>query len=185
MKRLQSATALVLVGLGMLLAGCEAQDKDLVIYFSKEWGKQHGLFNEDGSPTKTALARGLAKDLSNWLKPDIKDENGEVDEAGNAAVDAGVVVKGVVDNDKLADGAVLAIKKNPPDKETALKDINSALKARPNDWYYLNRRSLIYATLGQETNAGRGYNAAEDSCGGNQHCLDAVRRDRKQLFGTK
>ena len=32
-----------------LRAACEPTDKDLLIFFAKEWGKEHGLYDDKGN----------------------------------------------------------------------------------------------------------------------------------------
>ena len=179
---MKTTRALIILGLVLLpvLAACEPKDKDLVLSFAKEWGKEHGLFDEKGSPTKMAIARGIAP---NWLKPDMKDENGNVDEAGNAAVDAGAVVKSMVDNDKIALEAMEAVRNR--NNYEALKKINFVVSARPKYWYYLNRRAVVYAAQGNDAKSSADFKAAEGLCNGSQRCLDAVHKDQGALLEGK
>ncbi|MDO8649629.1 MAG: hypothetical protein Q7R81_07695 [Candidatus Peregrinibacteria bacterium] len=185
MTRVRTSIGLSLLALSLLLTACEKKDKDLVVDFAKEWGKLHGLYDENGNLTGKAMARGAGQNLPNWLKPDVKGPDGETDPAGNAAVDAGAVVKDIMDNDKLVDQAQLDLAKKPPDQKAAMDKYTQAVKARPGDWYYRNRRALLHMEMGNETAAGKDFRAAEDACGESKLCLDAYESDRKAILSGR
>ncbi|MDO8648219.1 MAG: hypothetical protein Q7R81_00365 [Candidatus Peregrinibacteria bacterium] len=183
MTRARASIGVSLLVLSLLLTACEKKDKELVLDFAKEWGKLHGLYDENGNLTGKAMARGALVNSPNWMKPDVKGPDGEPDPAGNAAVDAGAVVKDIMDNDKLVEQAQLDLAKKPPDQKAAMDKYTQAVKARPGDWYYRNRRALLSMEMGNETAAGKDFRAAEDACGESKLCLNAYESDRKALLG--
>ncbi len=75
-----------------------------------------------------------------------------------------------------------AMKKNPPDTDTAKKKMDEAVDARPQDWYYRNRRAMLSVETGDQTAARKDLQAGIDACGGNQVCLNALHRDRLGFY---
>ncbi len=184
MRRFSARIALPLFLACVLLTACAPKDKDLLIYFAKEWGKQHGLYDDKGELTGRAMARGAGQNLPNWLKPDVYGPDGEKDPAGNAAVDAGTVAKEIADNDKLIDDAHKELSKNPPDTKKAEDDFNKAVKARPGDWYYRNNRAFYYLDKGDANAAAKDLTAGFEACGDSQVCLAALYRNRLNFYAS-
>ena len=163
---------LFLAALGMLalpLAACEKSDTDTVIDFMNDWMKNKGILDDKGNPTVKA---GLV--ATGW--------GSTGDDQVDAAVQAGYVVKGMADTDKLVADAGKDMGKN--DKDAALKKMNEAVAARPNDWYYLNRRAAVEQSMGNTTAANKDLQAAIAACDGNTYCLAHAKADAATL-GSK
>ncbi len=177
MQKSRLAILLLTFFLGALLltgSGCDQSDTGLVIDFLNEWAKSKGIMNEKGSPTPAAIGHVLFGASTG-------------DDEADAAIDAGTVVKSIRDADKLTNKANVALNKNPPDRTEALKDLDAAVKLRPNDWYVRNRRSVLLAEMGKaESDNGPDVASVDNACGldsnSNRDCRAKIYQDRLNLL---
>ena len=155
----------------LFLTACEQSDIDIVLGFLQDWSVEKGITDEEGNPTTKAIKRGLAGDWYSTGDPEV-----------DAAIDAGIVVKNVRNNDKLSNEAKNQLAKNPPDRNAALGNLDEAIKNRPDDWYYRTQRSVLRTEIGDPKGAENDYQASSQGCGNNQYCRKRLWETRIQLL---
>jgi len=124
----RSSLARLVVALAIaapLLAACNKDDIDFITALAKEWAAGKGLLDSSGNPDFLNIGLLLADPAS--------------DPEAAAALQAGLVVKGVEDADRLAQqGAV----------EGDVTKIDAAIRARPSDWSYQEQKAALLLAQG-------------------------------------
>ena len=108
-----------------LLTGCTQDDFAFVQSLAKEWAAGKGLLDSTGKPDYFNIALLLADPSS--------------DPEAAAALQAGMVVKGVEDADRLAQQGAA---------EGDLTKIDAAIRARPSDWSYQEQKAALLLAQG-------------------------------------
>ncbi|HLF36810.1 MAG TPA: hypothetical protein VI520_02630 [Anaerolineales bacterium] len=108
-----------------LLTACTQDDFAFVQSLAKEWAAGKGLLDSTGKPDYFNIALLLADPSS--------------DPEAAAALQAGMVVKGVEDADRLAQQGAA---------EGDLTKIDAAIRARPSDWSYQEQKAALLLAQG-------------------------------------
>ena len=108
-----------------LLTACTQDDFAFVQSLAKEWAAGKGLLDSTGKPDYFNIALLLADPSS--------------DPEAAAALQAGMVVKGVEDTDRLAQQGAA---------EGDLTKIDAAIRARPSDWSYQEQKAALLLAQG-------------------------------------
>lgn len=120
----------VLVFAAPLLSACTPEDIDFVKELAKEWAAEKGLLNSAGNPDYLNIGLLLADPSS--------------DPEAAAALQAGLVVKGVEDADRLAQQGAA---------EGDVTKIDAAIRARPSDWSYQEQKAGLLLAQGNSAAA--------------------------------
>lgn len=115
----------VLIFAAPLLTACTKEDIGFVTALAKEWAAEKGLLDSDGKPDYVNIALLIADPSS--------------DPQAAAALQAGLVVKGVEDADRLAQQGAA---------EGDLKKIDAAIHSRPSDWSYQEQKAALLLAQG-------------------------------------
>lgn len=135
----RSGWILGLVLAAPLLSACTEDDLAFVTELAKEWAAEHGLLNEAGNPDYLNIGLLLANPAS--------------DPQAAAALQAGMVVKGIEDADRLArEGA----------SEGKLDKIEAAIRARPGDWSYQEQKGALLLAQGETSQAAAAFEKSEE-----------------------
>lgn len=108
-----------------LLTACTADDFAFVQQMAKEWAAGKGLLDSAGNPDLFGIALLMANPSS--------------DPEAAAALQAGLVVRGVEDADRLAQQGAA---------EGDLTKIDAAIRARPSDWSYQEQKAALLLAQG-------------------------------------
>jgi len=133
-----------------LLTACTQDDFAFVQSLAKEWAAGKGLLDSTGKPDYFNIALLLADPSS--------------DPEAAAALQAGMVVKGVEDADRLAQQGAA---------EGDVTKIDAAIRARPSDWSYQEQKAALLLAQGD---AAAAQTANEKS--------ESLVRDRLQAGGN-
>ena len=121
-----------------LLTACTRDDFAFVQSLAKEWAAGKGLLDSAGKPDYFNIALLLADPSS--------------DPEAAAALQAGIVVKGVEDADRLAQQGAA---------EGDLTKIDAAIRARPSDWSYQEQKAAVLAAQGDPSGATAAFEKSE------------------------
>jgi len=121
-----------------LLTACTQDDFAFVQSLAKEWAAGKGLLDSAGKPDYFNIALLLADPSS--------------DPEAAAALQAGIVVKGVEDADRLAQQGAA---------EGDLTKIDAAIRARPSDWSYQEQKAAVLAAQGDPSGATAAFEKSE------------------------
>ena len=132
-----------------LLSACNADDLAFITALAKEWAAGKGLLDSAGNPDFINIGLLMA--------------NPSNDPQAAAALEAGLVVKGIEDADRLAKQGA---------EEGDVKKIDAAIKSRPSDWSYQEQKSALLLAQGSSAAA---QSATEKS--------ESLVRDRIQAGG--
>ena len=139
--RIQSPLSRLLIALmfaAPLLTACTEEDIEFVTTLAKEWAAERGLIDSQGNPNYFNIGLLLADPAS--------------DPQAAAALQAGLVVKGLEDADRLAkEGAA----------QGDLSKIEAAIRARPNDWSYQEQKAALLAAQGDSSGATAAFEKSE------------------------
>lgn len=138
--RIRVRRGLLLLGLLLaapLLAGCTQADIDWIVAEGKAWAFSNGLIDEAGNPDYFGIAIWYASPST--------------DPAARAALDAGVVVKGIEDADNLA-------QQGTESGDVSL--IDQAIDKRPDDWSYQERKGAVLLAQGNPDGADAAFQEA-------------------------
>lgn len=130
--------------LGMLLAapllgGCTQEDIDWIVAEGRAWARANDLIDDQGNPNYFGFAIWYASPST--------------DPAARAALDAGMVVKGIEAADQLAgQGAT----------NGNLGQIEQAIDRRPEDWSYQEQKAALLLAQGDAAGAEAAFNLAID-----------------------
>jgi hypothetical protein len=108
-----------------LLTGCTQDDFAFVQQLAKDWAAGKGLLDSSGNPDFLNIGLLLADPSS--------------DPEAAAALQAGLVVKGVEDADRLAQQGAA---------EGDVTKIDAAIRARPSDWSYQEQKAALLLAQG-------------------------------------
>lgn len=120
-----------------LLGGCTQEDIDWIVAEGRAWARANGLIDEQGNPDYLGI--GLW-----YISP-------STDPAARAALDAGLVVKGIEDADQLAQQGA---------ESGNLDLIEQAIDRRPEDWSYQEQKGALLLALGDAAGAEAAFNEA-------------------------
>ena len=113
-----------------LLSACNQEDIDFIVEVGKAWAQEKGLIDSEGNPNYFNIGLLLADPAS--------------DPQAAAALQAGLVVKGLEDADRLAQQGAT---------EGDLKKIEAAISARPSDWSYQEQKAALLLAQGDALGA--------------------------------
>ncbi len=108
-----------------LLSACSQEDLEFVTALAKEWAAEKGLLDSAGKPDYLNIGLLIADPSS--------------DPQAAAALQAGLVVKGLEDADRLAQQGAEA---------GDLSKIDAAIRARPSDWSYQEQKAALLLAQG-------------------------------------
>lgn len=137
MKRLALIGGLLLAA--PLLSGCTQEDLDWIVAEARAWARANSLIDDQGDP--------------NYLGITLWYFNPSTDPAARAALDAGRVVKGVEDADRLAEQGAT---------EGNLELIEQAIDRRPEDWSYQEQKGALLLAQGDAAGAQAAFDEATD-----------------------
>lgn len=120
----------VLVFAAPLLTACTEDDLAFITALAKEWAAEKGLLNSAGNPDYLNIGLLLADPSS--------------DPEAAAALQAGLVVKGVEDADRLAQQGAA---------EGDVTKIDAAIRSRPSDWSYQEQKAALLLAQGNSAAA--------------------------------
>jgi hypothetical protein len=113
-----------------LLTACTEDDLAFITGLAKEWAAEKGLLDSAGNPDLIGIGLLMANPSS--------------DPQAAAALEAGLVVKGLEDADRLAKQGA---------EEGDLKKIDAAISARPSDWSYQEQKAALLLAQGDSAAA--------------------------------
>ena len=115
----------VLIFAAPLLTACTEDDLAFITGLAKEWAAEKGLLDSAGKPDLIGIGLLMANPSS--------------DPQAAAALEAGLVVKGLEDADRLAKQGA---------EEGDLKKIDAAISSRPSDWSYQEQKAALLLAQG-------------------------------------
>ncbi len=132
----------VIIGLLLaapLLSACTQEDIDWIVAEGRAWARANDLIDDQGNP--------------NYLRITLWYFNPSTDPAARAALDAGRVVVGVEQADRLAQQGA---------EQGNLELIEQAIDRRPEDWSYQEQKGALLLAQGNDNGAQAAFNFASD-----------------------
>jgi hypothetical protein len=126
------------MSLALLIASCDPSDSDFILEAGKDWAREHKILNADGGVNLGAvMSRTLGVSTG--------------DPVADTALDAGLAVKKLESADNLAQSGA----------ETGdLKQIESAIALRPDDWSYQEQKGALLLAQGDMEEADKAFAAS-------------------------